>query len=258
VGLGYGFGGGYYGYYGYPAYAYSPYGYPGYGPGYYGYDPYGYGYSAGYYNGAAAGRNSVPPNPNEPAPPPPGVNSPAPARAPNGGAQPFVDRAEGAFRSGDYAGAIKALRHATVDDPQNALITLLLGQAFFASGEYDAAAGATQAALRQLPKEQWGVIIAHYGELYGKRADYTDQLHALENAIKEKPAEPALRFLLGYHYAYLGFVTEAVDQLDAGLKLAPRDEMARQLRNEMLDKHAKPTKPPAPLLPGLPTESEDE
>jgi tetratricopeptide (TPR) repeat protein len=188
----------------------------------------------------------------------PAVAPPPAARAPNAASQPFVDRGEAAFLSGDYSGAVKALRHAVVDDPQNALITLLLGQALFATGSYEEAAGATQAAMRQLPKEQWGVIIAHYEELYGKPKDYTNQLHALEQAIKDKPESPALRFLAGFHYAYLGFATESVDQLEAGLKLAPRDEMARQLRHEMHGKLSNPTKPPAPLLPGLPAETKDE
>ena len=280
VGLGYGLGygayGGYYGGYGYPAYGYGGYGYgyayPAYNSGYYGYDA---GYATGYVAGTST--TAYPTAPQNyggtsnsiattlPIPP----SAPQqPARTPNATAQPFVDRGEAAFRSGDYAGAVQALRHAVVDDPQNALITLMLGQALFATGHFEEAAGATQAAMRQLSKDQWGVIIAHYDELYGKRTDYTDQLHLLEKAIKDKPAEPALRFLVGFHYAYLGFVTESVDQLEAGLKLAPRDEIARQLRNEMHAKLAKPTKPPAPLapaprspaplVPGLPPESDDE
>lgn len=266
LGLGYGLGYGYGGYYGYPAYGYGAYGYgyPVYNSGYYAYDAYGNGYANGYMQGAAA---ATPPVANPSAvsstskttalPIP--TNAPQPAgRAPNAAAQPFVDRGEAAFRSGDYSGAVQALRHAVVDDPQNGLITLLLGQALFASGHFEEAAGATQAAMRQLPKEQWGVIVAHYEELYGKRTDYTDQLHVLEKAIQDKPAEPALRFLAGFHYAYLGFATEAVDQLEAGLKLAPRDEMARQLRNEMRGKLAKPTTPPAPLVPGLAAEAIDE
>ncbi len=238
--------------------------------------PTGAGFGAG--NGPAAypttnSNNGSASNGNLTALPTPPSVTQQPARTPNSVAQPYVDRGEAAFRTGNYVGAVQAMRHAVVDDPQNGLITLMLGQALFATGSFEEAAGATQAAMRQIPKEQWGVIIAHYEELYGQRKDYTDQLHALEKAIKGRPAEPALRFLLGFHYAYLGFVTESVDQLEAGLKLAPRDEMARQLRNDMRAKLAKPTKPPAPLapapsslapstraplVPGLPAEPDDE
>jgi tetratricopeptide (TPR) repeat protein len=258
--------GGYYGGYGYPVYGYGAYGYgyPAYNSGYYGYDPYEAGYSTGYVGGYGAATATTT-NSNggsaansQTATAPITPYSPPPARIPNAEAQPFVDRGEAAFRSGDYLGAVQTLRHAVVDDPQNALITLLLGQALFATGRFEEAAGAIQAAMLRLPKDQWGVVIAHHEELYGKRTDYTDQLHALESAIKARPAEPALRFLAGFHYAYLGFATEAVDQLEEALKLAPRDEMTRQLRNELRNKLANPTKPPAPLLPGLPAESTDE
>jgi len=75
--------------------------------------------------------------------------------------------------------------------------------------------------------------------------DFTDQLRALEKSIKEKPKEPALRFLAGFQYAYLGYPKEAVDQLEKGLKLAPRDEMARKLRDEMAGK-LKPAEAPGP------------
>jgi tetratricopeptide (TPR) repeat protein len=145
-----------------------------------------------------------------------------------------------------------ALRHAAVDDPNNAVVTLLLGQALFATGKLEEAAGATQAAMRQLPKEKWGVVISHYTELYGDTKDYTRQLRALEASLKEKPDDPALRFLAGFHYAYLGFTQQAIDQLDKTLKLAPRDEMARQLRDELrgkLGKSSVPLLPPAPEIP---------
>ena len=41
---------------------------------------------------------------------------------------------------------------------------------------------------------------------------------------------PELRFLLGYHYGYLGYPKEAVRELDKALEMAPQDELARKLR----------------------------
>ena len=57
------------------------------------------------------------------------------------------------------------------------------------------------------------------------------------------------RFLAGFHYAYLGFTRQALDQLDRGLKAAPRDEMARQLRDEMRSRLEKPAAAPEPGEP---------
>jgi hypothetical protein len=70
----------------------------------------------------------------------------------------------------------------------------------------------------------------------------------LEKAVKDKPEDPAQRFLLGFHYAYLGYPQNAVDQLERGLKVAPQDEMAKQLRDEMRAKLPKPVD--APVVPG--------
>ena len=78
---------------------------------------------------------------------------------------------------------------------------------------------------------QWGVVVGHYTELYGKTHDYTDQLRALERATKAKSDDPALHFLTGYQYAYLGFTDRAIEQLDQATRLAPRDEMSKQLRD---------------------------
>ena len=64
---------------------------------------------------------------------------------------------------------------------------------------------------------------------------------------------PALRFLTGFHYAYLGFPKEAVDQLNRGVKLEFRDEAAQQLRDEMQAKLPKPVEPQAaPATPQSP------
>jgi hypothetical protein len=240
LGLGFGLGYGGYGYGGYPygGYGYG-YGYPGYG--YYGYDPYGPVYGPTY--GPAVDAVS-----NPPAAPVTAVKAESSTLQ---ASREFADKGEAAFRARDYEGAVYALRHATVDDPGNAVVTLLLGQALFATGRFDEAAGATQAAMRQLAKDRWGVVISHYTELYADTKDYTRQLRALEKAVKEKPDAPALRFLAGFHYAHLGFIQQAIDQLDRAAKLAPRDELARQLRDELRGKQAKPAIPPVPPAPGL-------
>ena len=249
LGVGYGLSGGYgYGGYGYPAYGYGGYGYGYTGNGYYPYDAYGTS-SSGYYASPDSTYNGTPPDPNATgsAPTPP---LPKAEKRMSAGTREFVERGERAFKEGDYEGAVYAWRHAIVDDPQDGLLAMMLGQALFATGRYAEAAGATQAAMRDLPKEQWGVVVIHYTRLYGTVRDYTDQLRALEKAMKAKRGDPALHFLTGFQYAYLGFVEQALDQLDQAVRLAPRDEMAIQLRDMM---RAKVVKPAAiPPLPGIP------
>lgn len=209
-GLGYGYGG--YGYGGY-GYGYNPYAY---------YYPYGYGYSMyGYPYGYGAYAY-------------PAVNTQA-AKAPAGkatDAEVFAQKGENDFRAGDYKGAVYAWRHALVDDPQNGVLMLLLAQGLFATGNFDEAAGAVQHAMQLVPEDQWGVVVSNYKELYGKVGDYTSQLRALEKQIKQAPDDPATRFLLGYHYGYLGYPKDAVKQLDKTLEAAPGDQLAKKLREK--------------------------
>jgi tetratricopeptide (TPR) repeat protein len=145
----------------------------------------------------------------------------------------FAERGEDAFREGDYHGAAYYWRHALVDDSQNPLILLLYGQALFATGAFDEAAGVTQAAMNMLPRDLWSVVVVHYRELYGDSADYTTQLRALEHSLVETPDSPARHFLTAFHYGYLGFPQAAIHELDKTLTLEPHDEMARQLRDEL-------------------------
>ena len=77
---------------------------------------------------------------------------------------------------------------------------------------------------------QWGEVVSSYKRRYGKLHDYTDQVRALEAARNKNPKAPELRFLLGYHYGYLGFFSQAIAELDKTLALAPNDEWARKLK----------------------------
>jgi tetratricopeptide (TPR) repeat protein len=156
-----------------------------------------------------------------------------PTPATSNAAGNFSEQGETAFKAGDYKGAAYAWRHALVDDPQNPVMLMMLGQALFANGQFNEAAGATQAAMQMMPKDKWGVVVTNFRDLYGNAGDYTPQLRALEKAVKDKPEDPAQRFLLGFHYAYLGYPKQAVDQLDKVLELQPKDEASKQLRDEM-------------------------
>lgn len=234
----YGVGIGFYGSYGYPGwgYAYPPYAYADPAYAYYETVPAG----TVVYPAAPVGAISTVPDPGARAS---AISNDLATRAlPTG---PFIAQGETAFRASDYTRAVSAFRHAMVDNPEDAETALLLGQALFATGQFDEAAGATQGALEILPQDRWGAVIQRYRQLYGKPQDYTAQLRALERALRDKPDEPSLHFLAGYHYAYLGFTAQAVEQFDGLLKLAPNDQIARKLREAMQAKLS----PPQPVAP---------
>jgi tetratricopeptide (TPR) repeat protein len=165
-------------------------------------------------------------------------------------ANDFSTAAETDFRAGRYAKAANNWQHALVDDPENGGLLLLLSQALFAIGEYDPAAGNLQLAMRLLPEDQWGTVVEHYRELYPNVGNYTSQLRSLESARTASPSDPALRFLLGYHYGYLGYPSQAVKELDAGIELQPQDVGMIVVRNRFATKLGMPAVP-------LPEPSED-
>lgn len=280
---GFGFGnfgyGGFYGLLGLGGYGYGGFGYGGYGYGFpyyrynsvcsYGgmYSPYGYGYGGYGYGGygsnlyatnAYASIAPVVTTPVVTTPTTPAISAPIASIDPNlqlAQADPaspgqFADRGESSFKTRDFKNATYYWRHAVVDDPKNGVLVMMLGQSLFATGQFEEAAGATQAGIQMLPKDQWGVVAGNYKELYTNIQDYTDQLRALEKAVKDKPDDPATRFLVGYHYGYLGYPKEAIKELDKTLELAPKDEVAKKLRDAFAEKLPKTQQVAVPPTPG--------
>jgi tetratricopeptide (TPR) repeat protein len=141
----------------------------------------------------------------------------------------FEGQAEADFKAAKYEAAIRNWRHALVDKPDNGGVIILLAQAMFATGRYDEELALTEQAMKLLPQEKWGEVVTHYTELYRGNQDYTDQLRALEKARKAHDS-PELRFLLAYHYGYLGYAKEAVRELDKALASAPDHPRMKQLR----------------------------
>ena len=94
--------------------------------------------------------------------------------------------------------------------------------------------------MELLPRDAWGDVVTHYKDIYPDSYNYTLQLRALEKALKEKPDDPAQRFLIGYHLAYLGFYRPALVQLDHAIELNPEDQTAKDLREETAERAARP------------------
>jgi tetratricopeptide (TPR) repeat protein len=160
---------------------------------------------------------------------------------------------ETAFREGDYQGAIAEWNNALAAGPCNPVLVMMLGQAYFAAGNYPQAAVTTQAAMHALPPDRWGVVVSNRSELYCNSKSYMSQLEQLESAVNENPKDPAQRFLLAYQYAYLGYPQPAVAHLDKVIELEPRDELAAQLRDALASRLPDPEAPV--ITPGVVTSS---
>jgi tetratricopeptide (TPR) repeat protein len=213
-GLGYGADG-----LGYGSLGYNGFGYGGLGYGYGG----GYGYSgSGWATSATSGSSAADPNVLA-------LN----ALRPGEGRVDYAQKGQIDFKIGNYSQAVNELKHAMIDQPRNSgSLSLWLGQAMFAQGEFETAAGLIQAGMNQLPESKWGSVVSNFKQVYSDPQAFTNQLRALEKARNASPDSAALRFLLGYEYGYLNFPRDAARELDKAIQLNPRDPFAVVLRNE--------------------------
>jgi tetratricopeptide (TPR) repeat protein len=85
--------------------------------------------------------------------------------------------------------------------------------------------------------------VKNYTQIYSNIQNYTDQLKALERARTAKPDDPAMRFLLGYHFGYLGYPKQAVAELDKALELQPKDLGSQKLRDLFASQSGMPARP---------------
>jgi hypothetical protein len=130
-----------------------------------------------------------------------------------------------AFRNGDYGSALRLAARANSaypSDPQN---HLLVGLAEFALGDYVAASSEAHATLTLAPMPAWATVQTFYND----PADYTPQLRALEAYVALRPKDASGRFLLGFHYAMLGYGQAASNQFAAALSETPSDTVAQNL-----------------------------
>jgi hypothetical protein len=207
---------------GWPWWAFGGYGgWGGYGG--YGYGNYGYGNNGYGYNGMASYA--------------------APTSNQQQNASDYASAGEQAFQAGQYQQAIHDWRHAMVDNPNNGGVVLLMAQALFAVGQYNDAAGAVQMGMQMVPENEWGTVGKNYTQIYPNIQNYTDQLKTLERARDAKPDDPAIRFLLGYHFGYLGYPKQAVRELDKALDLQPKDLGAQKLRDIFAVQAGLPARP---------------
>ena len=134
----------------------------------------------------------------------------APTEAEIESAADFISRGEDAMQAGKYREALSHWQHALVDLPQDGGTILLVAQALFALGQFNDAAGAAQLGMQMLSEEDWGIVVKNFGQLYSDSGEYSKQLQKLEEARDQTPDDPALRFLSGYQYGYLGYRDRAL------------------------------------------------
>ena len=157
----------------------------------------------------------------------PRANAESNARETSAGLE-YLRRAETAFRSGDYEQAVRWANHAIIEMPRHGKHYLLLSQALFAVGEYRESAAIAQQGMTLLSPAEWGDVVKNFRRYYTGN-NYVDQMRRLEKFALDNPGAAYARFLIGYHYGFLGHTAKARGELARAVELESRDEMARRL-----------------------------
>jgi tetratricopeptide (TPR) repeat protein len=213
-------------------------------PGYYN-NYYDYGYGVPYYTTGAYADYSPEAVPYTAAYPPAEATA---AAAPESGSdeEGYYAQALAAFQQGDYRNATRLAGHASIDDPRNAKVHLLLMQGLFALGEYRGAAMEAHAVVALGKVPDWATIYAFYDNV----DPYTEQLRKLEKSVRDNPTAAEGRFLLGFQYLVAGHKDAAKDEFLQALKLTPKDRVAANLLTQsggtIPADIAKQLAPPAP------------
>jgi hypothetical protein len=138
---------------------------------------------------------------------------------------PFYAAARSMFYAADYRQSLRDVEHAIIDLPGNLGLHQFHSLVLFTLGDYRSSAAVAHAVLNGGPGWNWTILQSFY-----QSPDiYTRQLRALEHAIELHGDQPAMHFLLAYHYLMLGHGTAAQSQLEQVAVLEPRDALAKNL-----------------------------
>jgi tetratricopeptide (TPR) repeat protein len=135
------------------------------------------------------------------------------------------DQARNAFYGGDYARALSSLDAALSKTPSDVVLHEFRSLCLFALHRYKEAAGTLYAVLSVGPGWDWTTMSG----LYPNVDVYTQQLRVLEDSVRQNPDSPDGHFVLAYHYMTAGHQDAAARQLKEVIRLAPKDQLSRQL-----------------------------
>src|SRR5262249_37464873 len=152
------------------------------------------------------------------------------------------DSGREAFRTGDYASALRLTDEALKTLPNDATLHEFRALVLFAVKQYEQAASPLYAVLSVGPGWDWTTMVG----LYPTVDVYTEQLRALEAYVKQNPNSVGARFVLAYHYLTQGHNDAAVAQLKEVQKLAPSDTLTAQLVKMLSPPGESPELAPSP------------
>jgi tetratricopeptide (TPR) repeat protein len=173
--------------------------------------------------------------------------SASPPEDPPPAALSAFDEARQQFYAGDYTAALASTDAALKELPTDAVIHEFRALTLFAMGNYQESAATLYAVLSAGPGWDWTTMSGLYPDV----ATYEAQLRAAEEYRGLHADDPAILFVLAYHYTTAGHDDAALNQLQQLIKLTPNDPLAIQLL-QGLDPDAEIPNPPQQVQPPKP------
>jgi tetratricopeptide (TPR) repeat protein len=133
--------------------------------------------------------------------------------------------ARDSFKAGDYQRALDLADRVVKQTPNAPVIHEFRALCLFALKRYDEAATVAYAALSAGPCWNWATMVG----LYADADTYTNQLRALEAAVRSNLNATPPRFLLAYHYLVQGNNDAAGMEFAEVAKLEPKDQLSASL-----------------------------
>ncbi|WP_339910336.1 tetratricopeptide repeat protein [Symmachiella dynata] len=137
----------------------------------------------------------------------------------------YFAEAREAFYAGDLKTAMDKIELAIKEMPSNSDLHQFRSLVLFSMKQYGQAAASAHVALTAGPGWNWDTLKS----LYPSADIYTARLRALEEARDQNKQDPAIRFLLAYHYLMLNHIESAAKELTQVVALEPRDELAAKM-----------------------------
>lgn len=134
-------------------------------------------------------------------------------------ASAWAVRGERLMKSGEYNGAIEALRRSLKLDPSAEDVHYNLGITCAKAGRIDEAIAAYKEALKLLP--DYAEAHNNLGNLLVKKGRVTEAIEHFQEAVKVNPQHAPSHNNLGTAYARMGRHREAADQFMRAVELAP-------------------------------------
>jgi tetratricopeptide (TPR) repeat protein len=136
-----------------------------------------------------------------------------------------LDSARQAFHAGDYNAALGLADQALKQTPNDPMLHEFRATSLFALGRYDEAAVPFYTVLSAGPGWDWTTMIGLYPDV----ETYTNQLRALEAYCNATPQAASARFVLAALYLTQGSKDAATGRLREIVAIQPQDQLSAQL-----------------------------